>query len=266
MTTYRFRRWPFRYCKGLSAMQSVPQHAQQGHQAESEVQLSTQHPLQVSIHHVVATPFQQQLFNEQRLFGQQEQGITPQCFQPVFMAIEQGEVPNCLLHQFLKKLCSRCVRYRALISANRYRRTMKMRAALQVSLFNTKRVALTQDIAVLQKKQAELIDQVHAVEALTREVSSRNAMLQDIIQYAVEQVSAQQTIGKHLAEEINSTKDKILSLSPKSSGGSQLSHTECNIVTLHYGDNSGSDPFLSFSNNINSDFRDKNITPSISEI
>ena len=235
-------------------MQSITQHSQQEHQAESEVQLSTQHPLQVSIHHVVANPFQQQLFNEQRLFGQQEQGITPQCFQPVFMAIEQGEVPNCLLHQFLKKLCSRCVRYRALISANRYRRTMKMRAALQVSLFNTKRVALTQDIAV------------HAVEALTRKVSSRNAMLQDIIQYAVEQVSAQQTIGKHLAEEINSTKDKILSLSPKSSGGSQLSHTECNIVTLHYGDNSGSDPFLSFSNNIISDFRDETITPSITEI
>ena len=141
-----------------------------------------------------------------------------------------------------------------------------MRAALQVSLFNTKRVALTQDIAVLQKKQAELIDQVHAVEALTREVSSRNAMLQDIIQYAVEQVSAQQTIGKHLAEEINSAKDKILSLSPKPSGGSQLSRTECNIVTLHYGDNSGSDPFLSFSNNIISDFRDETITPSITEI
>ncbi len=35
-----------------------------------------------------------------------------------------------------------------------------MRAALQVSLFNTKRVALTQDIAVLQKEQAELIDQI----------------------------------------------------------------------------------------------------------
>ena len=65
-------------------MQSITQHSQQEHQAESEVQLSTQHPMQVSIHHDVADPFQQQLFNEQRLFSQQEQGITPQCFQPVF--------------------------------------------------------------------------------------------------------------------------------------------------------------------------------------
>ena len=52
-----------------------------------------------------------------------------------------------------------------------------MRAALQVSLFNTKRVALTQDIAVLQKENAELISQVHTVEALIHKVSSSNAML-----------------------------------------------------------------------------------------
>ena len=93
------------------------------------------------------------------------------------LAIEQGEVPNCLLHQSLKKLCSRCVKYRQLISANRYRRAIKMRAALQVSLFNTKRVALTKDIAVLQKENAELISQVHTVEALIHKVSSSNAML-----------------------------------------------------------------------------------------
>ncbi len=248
-------------------MQSLTQHSQQERQAESEVQLSTQHPLQVSIMMLPtpfssADPFQQQLFNEQRLFGQQEQGITPQCFQPVFMAVEQGEVPKCLLHQFLKKLCSRCVRYRQLISANRYRRGIKRRAALQVSLFNTKRVALTQDIAVLQKKHAELISQIHTVEALINEVSSRNAMLQDIIRYAVEQVGAQQTIGKHLAEEINSAKDKILSLSPKPFGGSQ----KCNVVTLYYNNNSSLDPFLSFSPNLNSNFREEDITPSITEI